>query len=96
MPGRLRRGLRRARRGAWYVFAVGLVLMALGAGLASQLLPLAEDRAAFRAAGIELTTALCERLISEGVPGLHFYTLNRSTATRQVVTQLGLAGIAVG
>src|SRR5690606_32366108 len=42
MPGRLRRGLRRARRGAWYVFAVGLVLMALGAGLTSQLLPLAE------------------------------------------------------
>lgn len=64
--------------------------------VSDQLLPLAEDRAAFRAAGIELTTALCERLISEGVPGLHFYTLNRSTATRQVVTQLGLAGIAVG
>ncbi|MEN1959587.1 YhdP family protein [Luteimonas sp. MJ246] len=42
MPGPFRRGLRRARRGAWYVFAVGLVLMALGAGITSQLLPLAE------------------------------------------------------
>lgn len=42
MAGRFRRGLRRARRGAWYVLAVGLVLMALGAGITSQLLPLAE------------------------------------------------------
>lgn len=40
--GPLRRGLRRARRGAWYVVAIGLVLMALGAGITSQLLPLAE------------------------------------------------------
>ncbi|MGY1457422.1 YhdP family protein [Luteimonas sp. A534] len=42
MSGPLRRGLRRARRGAWYVFAIGLVVMALGAGITSQLLPLAE------------------------------------------------------
>ena len=42
MAARLRRGLRRARRGAWYVIAIGLVLMALGAGITSQLLPLAE------------------------------------------------------
>jgi uncharacterized protein YhdP len=38
----LRRRLRLARRGVWYVFAVGLVLMALVAGVVSQLLPLAE------------------------------------------------------
>lgn len=38
----LRRFLRRLRRGAWYVLAIGLVLMALGAGITSQLLPLAE------------------------------------------------------
>ncbi len=42
MAGPLRRALRRARRGAWYVLAIGLVLMALGAGITSQLLPLAE------------------------------------------------------
>src|SRR5690606_26021306 len=42
MPGRLRRALRRAPRGAWYAAAVALVLMALGAGITSQLLPLAE------------------------------------------------------
>ncbi|GGK07266.1 YhdP family protein [Luteimonas terricola] len=42
MAGPLRRGLRRARRGAWYAIAIGLVVMALGAGITSQLLPLAE------------------------------------------------------
>ncbi len=42
MPTRLRRGLRTTWRGAWYVLAVGLVLMALAAGITSQLLPLAE------------------------------------------------------
>lgn len=42
MPTPLRRRLRLARRGAWYVAASLLVLMALGAGVASQLLPLAE------------------------------------------------------
>lgn len=42
MAGPLRRALRRARRGAWYAIAIGLVLMALGAGITSQLLPLAE------------------------------------------------------
>ena len=55
-----------------------------------KLLPLAEDPAGFRAAGVELVTQLCERLIAEGVPALHFYTLNRSKATREVVTNLGL------
>ncbi|MBB1472128.1 TIGR02099 family protein [Luteimonas sp. MC1782] len=42
MPSPLRRGVRVAWRGAWYVVAIGLVLMALGAGITSQLLPLAE------------------------------------------------------
>jgi uncharacterized protein YhdP len=42
MPTPLRRRLRLARRGVWYTFAIGLVLMALVAGVVSQLLPLAE------------------------------------------------------
>ena len=42
MPTPLRRRLRLARRGLWYVLAGGLVLMALTASVVSQLLPLAE------------------------------------------------------
>jgi methylenetetrahydrofolate reductase (NADPH) len=58
--------------------------------MAAALDPFLEDAAGFRAAGLDLVTQLCERLIAEGVSGLHFYTLNRSTATREVVSRLGL------
>jgi methylenetetrahydrofolate reductase (NADPH) len=58
--------------------------------LLDRLEPLADDPKAFRAAGIDLVTALCEKLIAEGVPDLHFYTFNRSKATREVVGRLGL------
>jgi methylenetetrahydrofolate reductase (NADPH) len=52
--------------------------------------PLADDPVSFRAAGLDLVTALGERLLAEGVPGLHFYTFNRSKATIEVVNRLGL------
>jgi methylenetetrahydrofolate reductase (NADPH) len=58
--------------------------------MAAALDPFVEDAAGFRAAGLDLVTQLCERLIAEGVSGLHFYTLNRSTATREIVSRLGL------
>jgi methylenetetrahydrofolate reductase (NADPH) len=41
-----------------------------------------------RAAGIELATRLCDELLDHGAPGLHFYTLNRSSATREIFAGL--------
>ena len=41
-------------------------------------------------AGVDAATELCAALIEKGAPGLHFYTLNRSEATRQIHASLGL------
>ena len=46
--------------------------------------------AAIRAFGLDVITALCERLQRAGVPGLHFYTMNQSTATLEICRRLGL------
>lgn len=58
--------------------------------IANRLNRYADDPKAFRAEGIDVVTELSQRLIDEGVPGVHFYTFNMSKATTEVVGRLGL------
>ena len=58
------------------------------AAFTHRLLAVGEDAAAFRAVGIELMTQLCDDLLAAGAPGLQFFTLNRSPATREILANL--------
>ncbi len=49
-----------------------------------------DDRDSLRAFGIEVVSALCRRLLDQGAPGLHFYTMNQATSTLAICGNLSL------
>ena len=63
----------------------------LPAAFVEQLDTYGDDDAAVIEYGIEYATRQCEALLKFGVPGLHFYSLNKAHSTTQVVRNLGLA-----
>jgi methylenetetrahydrofolate reductase (NADPH) len=66
------------------------------ASLGDQLRAAGEDSTGVREIGVRYAAAMSQRLLAEGAPGLHFYTLNGSRATREIYERLGLASRAAG
>jgi methylenetetrahydrofolate reductase (NADPH) len=62
--------------------------VAMPTRVTERLLAVEGDPAAVRAVGVEIATELCDALLAGGAPGIHFITLNRSTATREVFANL--------
>ncbi|WP_296871601.1 methylenetetrahydrofolate reductase [NAD(P)H] [Tibeticola sp.] len=50
-----------------------------------------DDAESIKAFGLDVVTALCERLVQGGAPARHFYTMNQSAATLEIARRLGLA-----
>jgi methylenetetrahydrofolate reductase (NADPH) len=50
-----------------------------------------DDKDGVRRVGVEIATELCRALLDGGAPGLHFFTMNRSTSTLEVFSDLGVA-----
>ena len=50
----------------------------------------ADDTASIRSFGLDVVTEICDRLLSEGAPGLHFYTMNQAGLTSTIWQRLGL------
>ncbi|ARU30435.1 methylenetetrahydrofolate reductase [NAD(P)H] [Sulfuriferula sp. AH1] len=49
-----------------------------------------DDIDSIRAFGLDVVTDLCQRLLDNDAPGLHFYTMNQSAATMEIWRRLGL------
>ncbi|GAA2383996.1 methylenetetrahydrofolate reductase [NAD(P)H] [Nonomuraea africana] len=64
------------------------------AALAARFEAVADDPAAVRRLGIDEGAKLCQRLLDEGAPGIHFITFNRSSATREVFQLLQPAALS--
>jgi len=54
----------------------------------------ADDQDSIKAFGAEVISAMCQRLLHEGAPGLHFYTMNQAAPTMKICENLGLANPA--
>jgi methylenetetrahydrofolate reductase (NADPH) len=50
---------------------------------------LGDDTEGIRTFGVEVISAMCRRLLAEGAPGLHFYTLNQSAITVRILEAIG-------
>jgi methylenetetrahydrofolate reductase (NADPH) len=49
-----------------------------------------DDTASIKSFGLDVITALCDQLRAAGVPGIHFYTMNQSGASSEIIRRLGL------
>ncbi len=58
-----------------------------------QLAAYGDDSQSIKAFGHDVVVNMCERLIAGGAPSLHFYTMNQTEPTRQIVLDLGLASV---
>lgn len=63
------------------------------AEMENSILKFGDDQQSIEAYGIEYASKQCEELLAQGIPGIHFYTLNKSLATRQIYKNLGLAKV---
>ncbi len=66
----------------------------LPANLVAELEKRGDDNEAVTQFGIEYATEQCEELLREGAPGLHFYTLNKSRSTTEVMNNLALTPLS--
>ncbi len=51
-----------------------------------------DDIDSIKSFGLDFITDLCQRLLDQGAPGLHFYTLNQSHSSLEILTRLGHEG----
>ena len=58
--------------------------------MVSRLEAVADDAAAVGEVGVEIATELAQRLLAEGAPGLHFYTMNMAGPSSTIWQRLGL------